>query len=102
MWSNDNTVMYRGPAADFDSWAPLLNKIQDSREVNPQWLLAVQKASGKRAKMAWETQHYINKVASATLAARQATNAWLRQNQWPYRPAPPDRADQDEGDAPEE
>ncbi len=38
MWTNENTLMMRAPAADFDSWMPVLNKIQQSPETSKEWL----------------------------------------------------------------
>jgi len=70
-WSNDNTFMMRAPAADFATWGKLLLQIRNSLELNPQWLAAVEKASGQRARVAWETQQYINKVIAEVLAKRQ-------------------------------
>jgi len=81
-WSNENTVMFRAPTAEFDSWKPILDMIQSSREVNPQWLAAVEKAAGQRAKAALDTQQYINKVASEIVENRRKTHAEIRHEQW--------------------
>ena len=70
-WTNDNTFMMRAPAADFATWGSVLLQIRNSLETNPQWLAAVEKASGERARIAWETQQYINKVIAEVLAKRQ-------------------------------
>jgi hypothetical protein len=83
MWTNDNTIMFRAPAGTFDSWTRVLNKIQTSREVNLEWLKAVEAARGLRAKAAWLTQQYINHVASEILANHQKTNAELIPTQEP-------------------
>ena len=81
-WSNENTVMFRAPAAEFESWKPVLDMIQTSREGNPQWMAAVVKAVGERAKMALETQAYINKVANEIVENRRRTNAEIRHEDW--------------------
>jgi hypothetical protein len=81
-WSNENTVMFRAPAADFDLWKPVLDMIQSSREVNPQWLASVEKAAGQRARAALDTQQYINKVANEILDNRRRTHAEIRHEQW--------------------
>ncbi len=70
-WTNDNTFMMRTPAADFATWGSVLLQIRNSLETNQQWLAAVEKASGERARIAWETQQYINKVIAEVLAKRQ-------------------------------
>jgi hypothetical protein len=83
-WSNENTIMFRAPASEFESWKPILDMIQSSRVVNPQWLVAVQRAVGQRAKAALETQQYINRVASEIVEHRRRTNAAIRHEQWLY------------------
>jgi hypothetical protein len=81
-WSNENTIMFRAPAAEFETWKPVLDMIQSSRQANPQWLASVEKASGQRAKAALETQQYINKVANEIVENRRKTNAEIRHEQW--------------------
>lgn len=70
-WTNDNTFMMRAPAADFATWGKVLLQIRNSLELNSQWLAAVEKANGERARIAWETQQYINQVIAEVLAKRQ-------------------------------
>lgn len=82
LWSNENTIMFRAPAAAFDSWKPILDMIQTSRQANPNWLAAVAKAAGQRAKGALETQQYINRVANEIVDNRRRTNAEIRHEQW--------------------
>lgn len=81
-WSNENTIMFRAPAAAFDAWKPVLDMIQTSRQANPQWLAAVEKAVGQRAKGALETQQYINRVANEIVENRRRTHAEIRHEQW--------------------
>ncbi|HOW68173.1 MAG TPA: hypothetical protein P5186_28575 [Candidatus Paceibacterota bacterium] len=81
-WSNENTVMFRAPAAEFDAWKPVLDMIQSSREANPQWLAAVVKAIGERAKAALETQQYINKVSAQIVENRRRTHAEIQHENW--------------------
>jgi hypothetical protein len=61
----------RAPAADFATWGKVLLQIRNSLELNSQWLAAVEKANGERARIAWETQQYINQVIAEVLAKRQ-------------------------------
>ena len=82
MWSNEDTVLFRAPVAEFDTWKPVLDLIRSSREMNPQWVAAVNKASGERAKNALETQRYINKVANEIVENRRRTHAEIRHEQW--------------------
>lgn len=81
-WSNENTIALRAPAADFEAWKPVLDMIQGSREANPQWLAAVARAAGERAKGALETQQYINRVANEIVENRRRTNAEIRHENW--------------------
>jgi len=81
-WSNENTVMFRAPAAEFETWKPVLDMIQSSILMNPQWVAAVEKAGGERAKAALETQQYIQRVASDIVANRRRTNARIRHEHW--------------------
>ena len=77
-WSNENTIMFRAPAAEFESWKPILDMIQSSREVNPQWISSVEKAMGQRAKAALETEQYIDHVRGEILETRRKANATMR------------------------
>ena len=81
-WSNENTIAFRAPAAEFEAWKPVLDMIQASREANPQWLAAVARAVGERAKGALETQQYINRVANEIVENRRRTNAEIRHENW--------------------
>ncbi len=81
-WSNDSTLLFRAPAAEFESWKPILDSIQASLKVSPQWMAAVLRAGGERAKAALETQQYLNKVANEIVENRRKTNAEIRHEQW--------------------
>jgi hypothetical protein len=81
-WSNENTVMLRAPAAEFDAWKPVLDTIQLSQQPNPSWLASVARAVGQRAKGAMETQQYINRVANEIVENRRQTNADIRHENW--------------------
>ena len=82
MWSNDDTIVFRAPASRFDDWKPALDTIRASRQPNPQWVAAVTKATGERAKAALETQRYIADVASQIVENRRRTHAEIRHEQW--------------------
>ena len=74
MWMNDYTFMLRAPAPLYPAWGRVLEHIWQSLENNPQWLAAVEKAKGERARIAWETKQYINQVMAEIMAKRQ--EAW--------------------------
>lgn len=39
MWSNKTTMLHRAPADEFAQWEPVLQRIQDSVELNPAWIV---------------------------------------------------------------
>jgi hypothetical protein len=82
MWSNDDTLAFRAPSAGFETWKPVLDTIRMSRQMNPQWVAAVTRASGERAKAALETQRYIANVANQIVENRRRTHAEMRHEQW--------------------
>jgi hypothetical protein len=82
MWSNEGTVVFRAPVAEFDTWKPVLDLIRSSREMNPQWVAALNKATKERSKNALEAQRYINKVANEIVENRRRTNAEIRHENW--------------------
>jgi len=51
-------------------------------QMNPQWVAAVSRAMGERAKNALETQRHINKVANEIVENRRRTNAEIRHERW--------------------
>jgi hypothetical protein len=70
-WWNDYTFMMRAPASVFVPWGYVLMNIRNSLELSQQWLAAVEKARGQNARLAWETQQYINQVTAEIIAKRQ-------------------------------
>ncbi|MCX5907126.1 MAG: hypothetical protein NTY64_08035 [Deltaproteobacteria bacterium] len=82
MWSNDATLVFRAPAQEFAAWKPVIDTIRNSLQMNPQWVAAVTRAMGERAKGALETQRYINKVANEIVENRRRTHAEIRHEQY--------------------
>ena len=78
MWTNEHTIQFRAPMNEFEAWKPALDVIYNSIELNPQWIAAVTRAMDQRAKMALETQRYINKVANEIVENRRRTHAEIR------------------------
>lgn len=78
MWTNEHTVQFRAPMNEFEAWKPALDVIHNSIELNPKWIEAVTRAMDQRAKMALDTQRYINKVASEIVENRRRTHAEIR------------------------
>lgn len=54
IWSNPFTFLMRAPAAEADSWKPVLDVVRQSIKINPDWLAAYQRASGARGEAAAE------------------------------------------------
>jgi len=82
MWSNENTIMFRAPAEEFEAWKPVLDMVRSSLTLNPQWVAAVTKAVNQRTKAARETQQYVNRVAHEIVENRRRTNAEIRHENW--------------------
>jgi hypothetical protein len=78
MWTNEHTIQFRAPMNEFEAWKPALDVIHNSIELNPQWIAAVTRAMDQRAKMALDTQRYINKVANEIVENRRRTHAEIR------------------------
>jgi len=78
MWTNEHTIQFRAPMNEFEAWKPALDVIHNSIELNPQWIAAATRAMDQRAKMARDTQRYINKVASEIVENRRRTHAEIR------------------------
>lgn len=82
MWTNEDTVTFRAPVQEYESWKKVLDTIRGSLQMNPQWVAAVHRAMGERAKNALETQRYINKVANEIVENRRRTHAEIRHENW--------------------
>jgi hypothetical protein len=78
MWTNEHTIQFRASMNEFEAWKPALDVIHNSIELNPQWIAAVPRAMDQRAKMALDTQRYINKVANEIVENRRRTHAEIR------------------------
>ena len=61
MWANRDTIIMRAPYDVFDQWQPVLQHIQASLQLNPQWL-------------AWEAANQ-EVLSGAFLNAQQAAQA---------------------------
>jgi hypothetical protein len=82
LWSNEDTLAFRAPAAEFDARKPVLDSIRASRRLNPEWAAAVTRASGECAQSALETQRYIAEVAGQIAENRRRTHAGIRHENW--------------------
>ncbi|MCU0605380.1 MAG: hypothetical protein MUC33_22280 [Desulfobacterales bacterium] len=78
MWTNEHTVHFRAPAAEFEIWKPALDVIFNSVEINPERFARVTRVMDQRGKMALDTQRYINKVSNEIVENRRRVNAEIR------------------------
>lgn len=81
-WSNADSVVFRAPVEEFAAYKPILDTIRGSVQMSPEWVAAVGRAMGERAKSAWDTQQYINKVNNEILENRRKTHAEIRHENW--------------------
>jgi hypothetical protein len=88
MWTNERTVTLRAPAAEFESWMPVLAKIHDSVVANQEWLKAVERARGVRNALALQQQQAEIKRNAEMAASRRAVNAALQQEHEKYWATP--------------
>jgi len=89
MWSNKDTVIVRAPEEEYKSWEPVLRHIQESVELNHQWLaqeivnqeflsrsfLNAQQASMARDRRMLEVQQHLQEMDRQIVEHRQRTNA---------------------------
>jgi hypothetical protein len=62
IWSNPFTFLMRAPAAEADSWKPVLDVVRQSLKINPEWFAAYQRASGGRGEAAAEVFRTLTRI----------------------------------------
>jgi hypothetical protein len=89
MWSNKDTVIVRAPEGELCAWQPILRHVQESIQINPQWLaqeivnqeflsrsfLNAQQASIARDRRMLEIQQEIQRMDREIVQHRMQTNA---------------------------
>jgi len=92
MWSNKETIYLRAPENEFEMWEPILNHIQASVQLNPQWIaqeivnqefltkafMNAQQAERARAQRALEIQRQLQEMDRQIVEHRQRTNAEIQ------------------------
>jgi hypothetical protein len=81
-WSNENTLRFRAPAAEFEAWKPILDVIRSSREPNGEWLQKIEKSAGANARAAWETQYFVAGAAASVWENRRSANTETGMEPW--------------------
>jgi hypothetical protein len=82
LWFNENTLMFRAPAAEFDAWKPVLDIIRSSREPNREWLRSLEGMAGPFARQDWETQFDLEEVSGSVIESRRAANSENGSEKW--------------------
>jgi hypothetical protein len=92
MWSNKDTLLLRAPAGEFEAWEPILHHVQESVQINYQWLareiasqeilsqsfLNAQQASMARDRRMLEIQRHMQELDRQIVEHRQRTNAEIQ------------------------
>jgi len=75
MWGNKETFLLRTPLNEFDQWQPIFSIIQNSVQLNTQWIVGELKGQIQRGQIFIETQQEIQRIGREIVAHRQKTNA---------------------------
>lgn len=92
MWSNKDTLLFRTPADEFETWEPVLHHILASVEINPRWLAAeiasqemlsrsflnAQQAQQARERRMLEIQQQMQQIDREIADHRSRTNAEIQ------------------------
>lgn len=74
MWGNKETFYVRTPKGELNKWVPILSVIQNSVEINLQWLVGEMRNQLTRGERALKTQREIEKLGREITSHRQKTN----------------------------
>jgi len=80
LWRNRETMVFRTPAGELNTWQPVVSVAQTSFKPNLQWLSGEVRGSLKRAGIVLKTQQEIQHLDQEIVAHRQATNAEIHQD----------------------
>jgi hypothetical protein len=80
MWSNKETFYIRAPAGEFEKWEPVFKIIQDSVQINPQWLSGEIRGQIQRGEIAAKTQQEIQRIDREIGEHRRKTNAEINKD----------------------
>jgi hypothetical protein len=82
MWGSKSVVTARTPLEVQKKYDKQFLFTYSSVRINPQWLLALMKASAQRAGIALDTQRYLQQLDNEIVAHRQQTNAAIQQENY--------------------
>jgi hypothetical protein len=82
IWSNPFTFQMRAPAAEADSWKPVLDVVRQSLKINPEWLAAYQRASGQRGEAAAEIFRTLTRIDQEIYERRARNRAEIQRENY--------------------
>jgi hypothetical protein len=82
LWCNDHTIVMRAPAAEADTWKPVLDTILNSVKLNPQWVAAEMKGQDDRNKIVMDTLRDIQRIDREIAEHRRKTNAEIANDRY--------------------
>ncbi len=77
LWKSKSTIVFRAPVAQFAKAVPILQKVQNSIEINMKWLQAEVRAAEERTGTVAGTFKHGRDTDASILRERQKTNAGI-------------------------
>lgn len=75
MWGNQETLLIRTPADEFDKWQSTLSIVQNSVKINSKWLAGEIRGQQQRGQIMINTMQEMQQIERAIGEHRQKTNA---------------------------
>jgi len=75
MWGNKETFLIRTPLDKYDDWAPVFSIMQNSVELNLQWIVGEIQGQAQRGQIAIQTQQEMERIGNEITQHRQQTNS---------------------------
>lgn len=82
MWKSKETYLFRAPAAQFNAWLPIVQRIQGSVQLDRAWLVKELEAAAARGEQVAGTMRDVNRIADEIAAHRRATNETINQQMY--------------------
>ncbi len=82
LWQGMGTSVYRAPAAEFQSWLPVLGVIQGSVQWNMTWLNNELRESAKRRKQVEITEAELRRMDAEIVKNKQTVNAEINKQMY--------------------
>jgi hypothetical protein len=75
MWGNKETFFIRTPVKEFSSWQSMFSIIQNSVQLNQQWIIGELQGQVRRGQIMIETQREMQRIGREITEHRRLTNA---------------------------